>query len=405
MRDALHDRPSIWAARPRSPAHLVIFVAVLTLAMSQIGSGPGQGIAGDVERSDAVGDWLVVNALKDGLDPHSDLRDLADHYDVVLWGGEDANDRIQKHPRTPGALVLLYPLTATSAEGAHLAMQWVGLLAIAVGMVVLGTHFSFTWVTVFVGLSFSLLLGPARWSLLLGSQSPVLFLCIALFLVLIDQGDRPLAGLWLAIAGTLKLFPLILLALLISRRAKKTAIATGVILLGLNLIPFLLPNVTLQSTWVALTSTAESWFDISANIGLAATLERTLGLGSVSPVVIGVIVIGVSSVTVLVRKGSLGVASTLLLSAGILALPLAWPHYILAVVPAVLLVLSEGSLNRVERVIVLVGAALTVPFDRVGLHTLGLGLIAIVLTMHLWILDRMPVAPNVIHADAHDPSG
>jgi hypothetical protein len=220
--------------------------------------------------------------------------------------------------------------------------------------------------------------------------------------VLIDQGDKPLAGLWLAIAGTLKLFPLILLALLISRRAKKTVIATVVILLGLNLIPLLLSNVTLQSTWVALTTTAESWFDISANIGLASTLERTLGL-SISPAIIGAIVIVVSSVTVLVRKASLGVASTLLVSAGILALPLAWPHYILAVVPAVMLLLSEGSLNRVESAIVLVGSALTVPFDRVALHTLGLGVIVIVLTLHLWIRDRLPVTRDLVFADARDP--
>ena len=174
------------------------------------------------------------------------------------------------------------------------------------------------------------------------------------------------------------------------------------ILLGLNLIPLLLPNVSLESTWTALTTTAESWFDISANIGLASTLER-VGLGSISPAVIGVIVIAVSSVTVLVRKGSLGVASTLLISAGILALPLAWPHYILAVVPAVLLLLAEGSLNRVEIALVLVGSVLTVPFDRVGLHTLGLGVIVAVLTVHLWIRDGMPVEGNLTHAEAHDP--
>lgn len=404
VREALQDKPSIWVARPSSPVHLAIFILVLTIAMSLIGSGSGQGLGGTAERSDAVADWLVVNALKDGLDPHSDIRPLLDHYNVVLWGNGEDNDRILKSPRTPGALMLLYPLTATSAEGAHVAMQLVGLIAIAIGMFVLATHFSFTWLTVFLGLCFSLLLGPARWSVLLGTQSPILFLCIALFLVLVDQGDKPLAGLWLAIAGTLKLFPLILFALLISRRARKTLIATVVILLGLNLIPLLLSNVTLHSTWVALTTTAESWFDISANIGLASTLERTLGLTSISPAIIGSIVIAVSSITVLIRKGSLGVASTLLVSAGILALPLAWPHYVLAVIPAVMLLLSEGSLNRVETALVLVGSAMTVPFDRVGLHTLGLGVIVVVLTVHLWVRDTLPVAADLRLADVHDPA-
>ena len=221
VRDALHDEPSIWAARPRSPLYLAIFIAVLTIAMSLIGARSGQGLGGSAERSDAVADWLVVNALKDGLDPHADIRPLLEHYNVVLWGNGEDNDRILKSPRTPGALVLLYPLTATSPEGAHIAMQWVGVIAIAIGMFVLANHFSFTWLAVFLGLAFSLLLGPARWSVLLGTQSPILFLCIALFLVLVDQGDKPLAGLWLAVAGTLKLFPLILFALLIYASRQK----------------------------------------------------------------------------------------------------------------------------------------------------------------------------------------
>ena len=199
---------SVWNTRPRSSLALVGVVVAMTAVLGWFGA---LAIARTIDPSstaDATADWLVVSALADGIDPHSNLRDLAGHYQVEFWASDEAVDRVLKHPRTPGALILLYPLSWLSADRAYAVMLLVGLASIAVGMIALSRSFSFSWIAIGLGIAYATLSGPARWSHLFGSQGPVLFLCLALFLVFTREEDNPWAGVWLGIAGTLKLFPL-----------------------------------------------------------------------------------------------------------------------------------------------------------------------------------------------------
>jgi hypothetical protein len=69
---------------------------------------------------------------------------------------------------------------------------------------------------------------------------------------------------------------------------------------------------------------------------------------------------------------------------GILALPLAWPHYILAVVPTVMVALREKVLNQWQLIVALVAVAMTIPFRSTALHAAGLALMAAVLVPALW---------------------
>jgi hypothetical protein len=263
-------------------------------------------------------------------------------------------------------------------------MLVVGFVSVAVAMIALSKTFLLSWITVVLGIAYATLSGPARWSQLFGSQGPVLLLCLAMFLVLMSKSDNPWAGVWLAIAGTLKLFPLILLGVLLARRRTRGLAGAGVTLVALNLVPLLLPNLTVASTLEALSTTASSWFDSVGNIGLVATMGRVLPMQTLPALLIGVWMVVAAWWFVMRCHEPLGASSTFLICIGILALPLAWPHYLLAAVPTVIVALREKMLNQRQRVGAAVAIAMTIPFRSTALHTAGLALMAAVLVPALW---------------------
>jgi hypothetical protein len=205
-----------------------------------------------------------------------------------------------------------------------------------------------------------------------------------MFLVLMTRDDNVWAGVWLGLAGTLKLFPLVLLAVLIARRRTKGLVGAAVALCVLNLTPLLLPHVSVASTVDAITSTASNWFDLDTNIGLAATVGRVLPIQSSAAAWIGAGMVGAVWFLGLRRPGPLGASSGVLMCVGILALPFAWPHYILAALPTVLVAFHERILTRWQYIWALVAVVMTIPLRTIALQTAGLALMASLLAYALW---------------------
>lgn len=375
---------SLWTARPRFGPVLVGVVVVLTAVLGWFGASAYSRSTDPASTSDATADWLVATALADGIDPHTNLRDLADRYEIEFWASDEPDERILKHPRTPGALVLLYPLSWATADQAYAVMLIVGFASIAVAMIALSRNFSLSWLAILMGIAYTTLSGPARWSHLFGSQGPILLLCVALFLVFMAKSDNPWAGVWLGIATTLKLFPLILLGVLIAHRRTRGLAGAAVTLVVLNLVPLLLPNLSVASTIEALFTTVSGWFDSVGNIGLVATMGRVFPVRPLPALLIGVWMVVAAWWFVLRRSEPIGAASAFLMCIGILALPLAWPHYILAVVPTVMVALREKVLNQWQLIVALVAVAMTIPFRSTALHAAGLALMAAVLFPALW---------------------
>jgi hypothetical protein len=359
-------------------------VVVLTTLLGWLGAFAVPRSVDPSTRADATADWLVASAFADGIDPHSNLRELADHYQVAYWDSDGPVNRVVKSPRTPGALVLLYPLSMVNADQAVTVMVVVGLLSIAVAMIALGKTFALPWVAICLGVAYATVSGPARWSHLFGTQEPLLLLCVAMFLVLMTRDDNVWAGVWLGLAGTLKLFPLVLLAVLIARRRTKGLVGAAVALCVLNLTPLLLPHVSVASTVDAITSTASNWFDLDTNIGLAATVGRVLPIQSSAAAWIGAGMVGAVWFLGLRRPGPLGASSGVLMCVGILALPFAWPHYILAALPTVLVAFHERILTRWQYIWALVAVVMTIPLRTIALQTAGLALMAALLAYALW---------------------
>lgn len=97
---------------------------------------------------------------------------------------------------------------------------------------------------------------------------------------------------------------------------------------------------------------------------------------------------------VLRRPGPLGVSSSFLICIGILALPFAWPHYLLAAVPAVLLAIHERVLTRWQFIATLLAVVITIPLSPVVLHTAGLALIAAVMGYAIWTRQADRASPS-----------
>ena len=149
----------------------------------------------------------------------------------------------------------------------------------------------------------------------------------------------------------------------------------GAALVFLNLVPLLTPHVNLGTTLDAMTSTTSAWFDIESNISLGRAMSRLIEVGmpfmaieAVVPIVIGLIV---------VRRQSLPMAAqwVLLLSIGVLALPVSWPQYLLALVPVAMVAAEETRFDpKVTALLGLVAVALSVPVSPTALYAVGLGL-------------------------------
>lgn len=130
------------------------------------------------------------------------------------------------------------------------------------------------WVPVF-GVGF-LFLSPTRTAAWLGSQGPIIAALIAATWV---SRDRPIGGIWLGVAATLKLFPGLLIPMLWFQGRKRAAVGALSVVAGLNLAGLLLPDVTLAGSVETITA-----LDMSANpgnlsLGLPVAVAAVLAVG------------------------------------------------------------------------------------------------------------------------------
>jgi alpha-1,2-mannosyltransferase len=199
---------------------------------------------------------------------------------------------------------------------------------------------------------------------------------VAVVVLTAMQGDRYTTGLALAIAGTLKVFPLVLVICLLVMRRWRAVTATAVGLGVLNLIPLLMPNVSLAPMVSAMTDTAEAWIDLTIGIpGLVAQWSTSSNLLTVS--LVAVATIGFASVPVVRRNVTMQLGALGLLSASLLVLPISWPHYVLTLIPVWMLIDQDASLRRPVVVLLILGGVMLVPLTPIALHTAGLVLIVI----------------------------
>lgn len=93
-----------------------------------------------------------------------------------------------------------------------------------------------------------------------------------------------------------------------------------------------------------------------------------------------------------------------LMAGSLLALPVSWPHYLLAIVPVFVLGARELSPRSVTSTTVLFGALLLVPLTPVVLHTVGLLFIWTSIAIRAFV-SRQSLLPPWVKDDGLTPDG
>jgi hypothetical protein len=180
-----------------------------------------------------------------------------------------------------------------------------------------------------------------EWSIRFSTISPFVAFASTFALVGIKNGDRPSSGIALAIAGTLKAFPLILLVLAAAHRRWRIVGWTIGSLGILNLLPFLTPQVRLSDAVDALLGASARYGYLGGNMSLT-TLVSDIS----NPIVgIGAFILVMTSVSWWIASYPSNVATdgAILIGIAILFSPLSWPHYGLIFYPAALLFLFSPT--------------------------------------------------------------
>lgn len=218
---------------------------------------------------DFVYDWLSARAFVSGVDPYQPLPQLAGALGLSAETGPI-------HPRIPAALLLLSPAGFVGfAESYYLGR-----------LLTVGSAFFLAWVLArlarkppfwfLTAVPVGLLVWP--FSTVLKVSQPGFFIAGLIGATWL-MGNRWIAGLPLAGAVSLKMWPWLLVPALWLAGRRKAAAGAAATFTVLNLIGLAWPNVTLEGTWRMLTQATEIPSDsLTYLLGVEPWISALIGL-------------------------------------------------------------------------------------------------------------------------------
>ena len=245
--------------------------------------------------ADSTADWLATSAARDGLNPYVDLRVLSAHYSVDYFHPAQSHigDSPWLHPRTPGALLVLLPISFVSPDLLFKVVTFLSLAILGYAAFHLFPRVAgMEWTkALFLGtlLIFS---GPVVRTLQFGSIGLIIALLVCWFWIGIRDKDSWWAGIPLGVAIVLKLYPAFLLlpALFLNRRRAATSavlvatslVAAGMILFGIGGEQAIAGLMNAGDVWLRLPSNGsvvpilEPWLTLDATV-IAGLISLLLG--------------------------------------------------------------------------------------------------------------------------------
>jgi hypothetical protein len=333
----------------------VVVLAALMGFLAVRASGLSDGIPFG---ADSIADWLVTRAFVEGVDPYLPVPELGQMLGVP-WESPNAGSN-PAHPRLPGAFLLQLPMLLSNEEVASWGVILLGALGIVASLLMVARRQPVSAIAAVGFLAMAFLSQAAIWGFTFVSQA---LLLVGLMGLVAWQPSSPrfavLRGLAIGIAGTLRIFPMLLIIPYIRRRDWKTvgwALGSfGVV----NVLPLLAQHVVLENALSAFRSSLGTWFEVYSNISLLAWIDRGIGLpeAAILPVQVLIIALGVL-VCLKVKPGlerELGALAVL----GVAGFAISWPQYLLMALPFLLLVITRADTPAVARAL---GIASLVPF-------------------------------------------
>jgi hypothetical protein len=262
-------------------------------------------------------DWLTARALLLGIDPHQLLSDLGERFGVGIDGGGH-----WIHPRTPAALLIQAPVGFIPWEWVYLAGRlltvgsFVGMAWVVARLARIPLHWCL------IAMPILLLVSPFSDVLAVSQTSFLVAGAIGLTWLMSRDSDRISAGFPLAVAISMKLWPWLLVPALWWTGRRKAAFGCVVGFGALNLAGLALPHVTLS--------------------GVVAGLVGADDLGS--PTLTGGIPIWILALVAIalvygLRRWDDWLVYSAAIVAGLVASPVLWSHYLVALaIPVALFV-------------------------------------------------------------------
>jgi hypothetical protein len=298
--------------------------------------------------------------LRHGQNPYTtDLLPIAKQLGLEKGYILHAND-------PPTFLITFEPLTLLSVHRAYWAWQAINLAAFAMSLILLFAprYSGLSRPTALSLAALAILYPPVGNNLALAQSKLILLFLLAAMIRCMERGRDAVAGLMLAAASLLRLFPLLLvLYLLLRRRWRMLAYTIAGITIG-ALLTVVVAGVSITQGFFASISllTSQTWLSSNSNISLEAFVSRTfwdlLGNSGGQLDLVRRICVRVADIVVLYfvvkatpldstqdqdwRVLSLWIVASVMLS------PTAWFHYLLLMLIAVAQIASAARRGRIS---------------------------------------------------------
>lgn len=318
---------------------------VTTFALFIVGFGVARFGLPDLSgaSSDSTLDWLAVNAAVDGESPYQPIEDLAERYGVKLGdiGKSELGDAVRVHPRPPGALLLLLPLLLVSPENLHTFSLIVNTVAAVAFLLSVAAAASIRAEWLLLAAPLFILSHPVISAFEFGSQSFVVAALVTIAVGLIRRTDSIPGGVSLGLAITLKLWPALLVILLLSRGHRRSAAAAVAVSGGLAVLASVAFRLTPLQVWDGVTSAGSTWVRFSGNGSLVGRFAL-MGVPVPTATALSVLLLVAIVLWVWDRRVDLDVALWGTVAIALLASPLSWDHYDVVLIPIAIVLVRRS---------------------------------------------------------------
>ncbi|MFN2487481.1 MAG: glycosyltransferase 87 family protein [Acidimicrobiia bacterium] len=284
----------------------------------------------DPARSDATADWILVKAVSSQLSPFEDVRVLGNQLGVPFKSWRDMSEPIVAY-RTPGGLLLLYPLILVDWSAAHVLVSLVGMLCFLWMLLVQIPRYCHVPVE-------KLLLPLALASVSATSIETTNWGAVSSIIAVLTLGTllrvgNVTSGVPLAIATVMKLYPGLLFVPMLVKRQRSLLLGIVVVVAISTALGAVTFGLSLGETARLMMEGSSVWLTSGGNVSVGAMLTGPSAPFWIFPLLV---LIGIAIVAKYAMVRPLAQALAFAIPVSVLVNPVSWVHYDVLLIPVVI---------------------------------------------------------------------